>query len=130
MLKRLGKTKAQSTAEYAILIGLIIAAAVGMQTYVKRGIQGRIKDTSDNYVTQLAADTNWAGVTNGTTAAATLEGQYEPLGLSSKNTQAISENVQESTMNADGTFTRSSARTSIGAAGDYQEHAYQKVTAP
>lgn len=36
--------KGQNTAEYAILIALIIAAAVGMQTYVKRGIQGRIQE--------------------------------------------------------------------------------------
>ncbi len=36
--------KGQNTAEYAILIGLIIAAAVGIQTYVKQSIQGKIED--------------------------------------------------------------------------------------
>ena len=39
--------KAQSTAEYAIVIGLVIAAAVAMQVYVKRGIQGKMKDAVD-----------------------------------------------------------------------------------
>ena len=43
MLQRLNrKLKGQSTAEYAILIGLVIAAAVAMQIYVKRALQGRI----------------------------------------------------------------------------------------
>lgn len=39
--------KGQSTAEYAIVIGLVIAAAVAMQVYVKRGLQGKIKDATD-----------------------------------------------------------------------------------
>jgi len=45
MLRRL--RKGQSTAEYAIVIGLVIAAAVGMQVYVKRSIQAKIKDAAD-----------------------------------------------------------------------------------
>ena len=39
--------KGQSTAEYAVVIGLVIAAAVAMQVYVKRGIQGKMKDATD-----------------------------------------------------------------------------------
>lgn len=39
--------KGQSTAEYAIVIGLVIAAIVAMQVYVKRGLQGRVKDAVD-----------------------------------------------------------------------------------
>ena len=41
------KRKGQNIAEYSILITLIIIAAVGMQTYVKRGLSGRVKDTVD-----------------------------------------------------------------------------------
>jgi hypothetical protein len=44
MLRRI---KGQSTAEYAVVIGLVIAAAVAMQVYVKRGIQGKVKDAVD-----------------------------------------------------------------------------------
>jgi Flp pilus assembly pilin Flp len=47
MLRILGK-KAQTTAEYAILIALIVGAVVAMQVYVKRGIQGRVKDVVDH----------------------------------------------------------------------------------
>ncbi|MCX5701727.1 MAG: hypothetical protein NTW64_01950 [Candidatus Omnitrophica bacterium] len=43
MLKR----KGQNIAEYSILIALVIAAAVAMQVYVKRGVQGRIADATD-----------------------------------------------------------------------------------
>ncbi len=39
--------KGQNIAEYAILIALVIAAAVGMQVYVKRGWQGKVKDATD-----------------------------------------------------------------------------------
>ena len=45
MLRR--KRSGQSTAEYAIVIGLVIAAAVAMQVYVKRGIQAKIKGVVD-----------------------------------------------------------------------------------
>jgi len=33
--------------EYAIVIGLVIAAALGMQIYVKRNLQGKMKDATD-----------------------------------------------------------------------------------
>jgi len=46
MFRYLNK-KAQSTAEYVIVLGLIIAALVAMQTYIKRGLQGRIRDVVD-----------------------------------------------------------------------------------
>ncbi len=39
--------KGQSTAEYAIVIGLVIGAAVAMQIYVKRGLQAKMKQAVD-----------------------------------------------------------------------------------
>ncbi|MEK6528870.1 MAG: hypothetical protein AABZ36_08330 [Nitrospirota bacterium] len=45
MLSR--KKSGQSIAEYAIVFGLVVAAAVAMQIYVKRGLQGKIKDAVD-----------------------------------------------------------------------------------
>lgn len=44
MLSKLRKSKAQTTAEYAILIALVVGAAMAMQLYVKRGLQGRVHD--------------------------------------------------------------------------------------
>ena len=73
MLRR--KTLGQSTAEYAIVIGLVIGAAVAMQIYVKRGIQGKMKDATDFKVTDSGT-----GVTIGSTA------QYEPYYATSSMT--------------------------------------------
>lgn len=77
MLKRL--RRGQSTAEYAIVIGLVIAAAVAMQVYVKRGIQGKVKD---------AVDFSKTDVTSGVTIGAT--GQYEPYYLTQNLTSSSS----------------------------------------
>lgn len=54
MCKWIFNRRGQNTAEYAILIGLVVAAAIAMQTYVKRGLQGRLKDGVDELVEQTA----------------------------------------------------------------------------
>jgi hypothetical protein len=41
------KTRAQSVVEYVALICLLVGALVAVQMYLKRGIQGRIKSTSE-----------------------------------------------------------------------------------
>ena len=47
MFKKLMKNKkAQQTAEYALLISLVVAAIIAMQTYAQRTLQARIKDAS------------------------------------------------------------------------------------
>ena len=38
--------KAQNTAEYALLIALVVAGVIAMQTYAQRALQARIHDTS------------------------------------------------------------------------------------
>lgn len=64
MLRRLSNHRGQNAAEYVIVFALIIAAAVAMQTYIKRGLQGRMKDATD----KAAKDTPELGTTT----------QYEP----------------------------------------------------
>ncbi len=56
--------RGQNTAEYAIVIALIIGAVIAMQIYVKRGLQGRMKDATD----YVATETSELGATK----------QYEP----------------------------------------------------
>ena len=70
---RLNK-KGQSIMEYAVLVSLVIAAITGMQLYVKRGLQAKIKDASDNLPNYI---TTQAGMAAGTVFN---EGhtQYEP----------------------------------------------------
>ena len=47
MMRLLNNRRGQNTAEYAILIGVIVAAAIAMQIYVRRGMQARIKSAVD-----------------------------------------------------------------------------------
>jgi Flp pilus assembly pilin Flp len=41
------KSIGQSTAEYAVLLAVMAAALIAMQVYVKRSLQGRIRNLSD-----------------------------------------------------------------------------------
>lgn len=52
---RLNRT-AQTTLEYAILIGVIAAALVAMQIYLKRGYQGKLKSGADSMGQQFSPE--------------------------------------------------------------------------
>lgn len=51
MFRLLNNRRGQNTAEYAILIGVIVAAAIAMQIYVRRGMSARVKDAVDYSMT-------------------------------------------------------------------------------
>ncbi|MDD5500964.1 MAG: hypothetical protein PHH57_04680 [Candidatus Omnitrophica bacterium] len=91
MLRRL--SKGQSTAEYAIVIGLVIAAAVAMQVYVKRGLQGKIKDAVD----YTDASDNITGQT----------GQYEPDYQTTSNMVSTRKSQERESTTEGGGITRS-----------------------
>ena len=67
----------QSTAEYAIVLGVVLAALVGMQIYVRRGVNARLKDGSDSALSAIRAN---LGIT---TASTGDDRQYEPYYASS-----------------------------------------------
>jgi len=123
--------KGQNTAEYAIVIALVIAAAIAMQTYVKRGIQGRVHDASDRYIDKIAGTTDWDGI-GGNRTVATARKQYEPEKLSTQSTQTTIADTETSTMTQGGTVTRESTQKTkqVGEAeagtgkGDYQKYDY------
>jgi len=48
------KRSAQTTLEYAVLIGVIAAALITMQIYLKRGYQGKIKSGADSMGEQFS----------------------------------------------------------------------------
>jgi hypothetical protein len=73
MFKTLLKNKkAQNTAEYALLIALVVAGVIAMQTYAQRALQARVRDAS----LYLTNQTSTLGTTN----------QYEPYYLSTNYT--------------------------------------------
>lgn len=41
------KHKAQSALEYVVFIAILVAALIAMQTYFKRGIQGRLRSQAE-----------------------------------------------------------------------------------
>jgi hypothetical protein len=49
------KTKGQTTLEVVILIGFVVAALIAMGVYMRRGIQGRLKDSTDQIGEQYSA---------------------------------------------------------------------------
>jgi uncharacterized protein (UPF0333 family) len=48
--------KAQSTLEYALLIGVIVAGLIAMQMYLKRGYQGKLRESADQVGDQYSPD--------------------------------------------------------------------------
>jgi hypothetical protein len=88
--------KGQSVTEYAILLGLAIAAFAGMQLYIKRGLQGKLKDAS-TLVTQNASGSFSAidGVGTPVTLNLARTQQYEPYYTESATDSVSSSNTQD-----------------------------------
>lgn len=82
--------KGQSTVEYAIVVGVVVAALVAMQTYLKRGMQARYHDG----IQFLATETNITASDGSTYLGG--ETQYEPYYLASSYTSASDKNESES----------------------------------
>ncbi len=120
--------KGQNTAEYAILIALVIAAAVAMQTYVKRGMQGRVHDAVEYSYKGVTKEADWINITSTKASAPgkpeTGLSQYEPIELSSKSTQQTVEDYEKTDMAKGGTVTRESRQKTKQAGTDYQKYDY------
>lgn len=126
MLRLLRNKKGQSTGEYAILIGVIVAAAIAMQTYVKRGIQARLRDESHAFTGGISDTTTWQEWTTGniSTPNVNISHQYEPEYIDSKSTQDILADTENYTFETGGTTKRESTRRTKQETGDYQKQEY------
>ena len=49
------KNSGQAILEYAVLLGVVIAAILVMQTFIKRGYEGSLKDSADKMGDQFSA---------------------------------------------------------------------------
>ncbi|MCP3685698.1 MAG: hypothetical protein GY861_23880 [bacterium] len=80
MFRKLTKNKkAQNTAEYALLIALVVAAVIAMQTYAQRSLQSRIRGASD-YMATHAGNMTYKD-SSGALQAGYDTKQYEPYYL-------------------------------------------------
>ena len=92
------KHKAQSTVEYGILIGVIVAAAVAMQTYIKRSLQAKQHDAAD-MMTSVGGDVDLGGQT----ATLNTNVQYEPYYLARHGEQDLENETVNKDVHAGGT---------------------------
>lgn len=78
MKKSINLKRAQSSLEYALVIVCVVAALLAMQIYIKRSVQGRMRQTADSIGEQYApgnttSDTTLTINSNSDTTATTTE---------------------------------------------------------
>lgn len=109
MFKKFIKNKkAQNTAEYALLISLVIAGVIAMQTYAQRALQGRVRDAAS----YLANQTSDLGKT----------AQYEPYYL--KTDYTVRRTDSETFLFNDQTTAKSGLTNRTRQEGGFQEQQY------
>ncbi len=72
----LNKQKGQSTLEYAMIVAVVVAGLFAMQIYMKRGVQGKLRSSTDEIgaqfeagESQVIANSSHTGTTVETTAS-------------------------------------------------------------
>jgi gas vesicle protein len=120
MFIKLNQKRGQNTAEYAILIGVIVAAAIAMQIYIRRGMQARLKDAVD--FTQTADDDAGNSFFNSAVK------QYEPYYLES-NFQTTQEGKTTEELQVGGGVVRNSLGDATSRTGNqiYSNYAAANV---
>ena len=110
--------RGQSIAEYAVLFAVVIAAAVAMQTYSKRGIQARVKSGTDalTSITKEITSTNEPALK----ANFAKQSQYEPYYLETFG-QTYQEKVEQEHMGAGKIVRETVSDTTARAAGSSQK---------
>lgn len=121
MLGKLNSRRAQSTAEYAVLLALVIAAVIGMQTYVKRGWQARVKVETDQMSNDITENTNWADVS---TTAVTKSEHYEPTKLDRLSHEQVITDTETAKILTGGKTEKTFERTTQQQKDDYQKYEY------
>ena len=113
MLRQLFKNKrAQNTAEYALLIALVIAGVIAMQTYAQRSLQARMRDAS-HYMTAVHFQADNTD---------TLSNQYEPYYLQS-NYDVSRDSVSNKRLDKD-TVAYDSGTNRVRGSGGFENMAY------
>jgi Flp pilus assembly pilin Flp len=93
MFTKLKKT-GQSTLEYALVIAVIVAALVAMQTYIKRGVQGKLKANTDEVGEQFSAGASTYDYTT-TSKAQSSETVYSGMSTADRGGNTLTDTQQE-----------------------------------
>jgi hypothetical protein len=82
--------KAQSTLEYAVLILVVVMGLIAMQVYMKKAVQGRMKESTDRLGRQFLPEGDyefaWKEASSGTTE--THEQREQGTGMITTNITA------------------------------------------
>lgn len=92
---RMRNSQGQSTLEYVILVGFVVAALITMGVYMKRGFQGRLRESTDQVGQQYSP-----GYTTSDYTTTTNVQQSETVAAGVTNT-TISQNQQDKTGSED-----------------------------
>jgi hypothetical protein len=63
MIRNQKRKKAQSTLEYAVIIACVVAGLLAMQIYIKRGFQGRFRESADSIGEQYSPTDTSSNIT-------------------------------------------------------------------
>lgn len=88
--------KGQSTLEYAIIIMVVVGALLATQVYIKRGVQGRFKQASDDIGDQFSPQ---ASTYDYTTTSTSRSGEHTTPGTQDESvrTKTITDAKQTQT---------------------------------
>lgn len=118
--------KAQAIAEYAVFIGMMVAAIAMMQTYLKRGLQAKYADSSNFLVESIAAPEIWDETSNPggypiSTTPVPIDPtrQFELNDLNSRKTQTVNTDKVNYRMEKGGKVTREIIQNTKNAKFDY-----------
>lgn len=84
-------SRGQSTLEYVILVGFVVAALIAMGVYIKRGFQGKLKESTDQVGQQYSPGYTTSNYTTRTNVAQT---ENITAGVTTTN---ITQNQQQKT---------------------------------
>ncbi len=63
--------KGQSTLEYGVVIAVVVAGLLLMQNYIKKGVQGKLKESADDIGSQYATNATSRTFSNSSTNSTT-----------------------------------------------------------
>jgi len=93
------KKKAQTIQEYVILLALVATAFIAMQAYMKRGVQGRLRDLANQISNKQYESNETTSTTNivrsGTSTEQEHLGTYTNQGTDTTTTNYQSTTVEE-----------------------------------
>jgi len=122
MLRLLRNRRAQNTAEYAIMIVIVIGVFSAMQLYIRRGLQARIKGGMDNAPSMVIGQSGVAANLLGSNTVSQYEPYYTRNGTENMS-QVGSEGTERGTISTGGGIREVNGATS-------SRNGYQTMAAP